>query len=91
MYSKTQKYGRIILFTFLLALTTNANELHWAIDGKASAFKDALETGANVNEKNVDGTTPLLYAAGSINVSGGEQLKILELLIDKGADVNVWA
>ena len=52
------------------------------IDGNEALLRRELSNGANVNEKNEDGYTPLHLAAQS-----GHK-RIVELLIDKGSDVN---
>ncbi len=52
------------------------------IDGKIALIRRELSNGANLNEKNEDGYTPLLLA-----VKSGHK-RIVELLIAKGADVN---
>ena len=52
------------------------------IDGKIALIRRELSNGANVNEKNEDGYTPLHLA-----VKSGHK-RIVELLIAKGADVN---
>jgi len=52
------------------------------IDGNEALIRRELSNGANVNEKNEDGLTPLHLA-----VKSGHK-RIVELLIAKGADVN---
>jgi len=58
--------------------------IHYAaFDGDIKAIKKHLDAGTDVNAKDEDGYTPL-YAVASF-----DQKKIAELLIAKGADVNV--
>ena len=52
------------------------------IDGKIALIRRELSNGANVNEKNEEGYTPLHLA-----VKSGHK-RIVELLIAKGSDVN---
>ena len=52
------------------------------IDGEIALIRRELSNGANVNEKNKDGLTPLHLAVKSGHKS------IVELLIAKGSDVN---
>jgi len=52
------------------------------IDGEIALIRRELSNGANVNEKNKDGLTPLHLA-----VKSGHK-RIVELLIAKGSDVN---
>ena len=57
--------------------------IHQAVtDGKIALIRRELSNGANVNQKNEDGYTPLHLA-----VKSGHK-RIVELLISKGADVN---
>jgi ankyrin repeat protein len=56
-----------------------------AIKGNIEAVKQYLAAGTDVNAKDVNGVTPLYYAAGR------GRKEVAELLIAKGADVNVNA
>jgi len=56
------------------------------IKNDIEAVRDLLESGENPNAKNINGTTPLMYAK-STAVRNGD-LTILELLAEHGADIN---
>ena len=78
---------KYLLITSIIALaittTALANTLHDATrNGDFSIVQTLLNTGVNVNEKNKDGWTPLHIAASK------NHRKIVELLIDNGAEVN---
>jgi ankyrin repeat protein len=55
-----------------------------ALNGQLEMVKDLLGKGLNVNLKDQDGRTPLMYASFNGHV------EIIQLLIDKGAQVNVF-
>ena len=69
---------------------TPIKTLHYAVFyGNIKAVKRLIQQGANVNEKNKGGSTPLhAIAPISSNVGEKERLKIAQLLIDNNADVN---
>lgn len=54
-----------------------------ASNGDTLKLMALLENGVDVNTRNYDGVTPLMYAANN------GHLRTVELLIDKGADVNL--
>ena len=48
-----------------------------------------LDKGADINSKNANNQTPL-YLASSNETEDSENLEIVELLIEHGADVDIW-
>jgi len=64
----------------------NMTPLHSAVISRnIEVLTFLISTGANVNAKNINGWTPLHYAAGA----RGDNVEIVEFLVSKGADVNV--
>ena len=73
----------VSIFAAVVLVGCGGPSIHQAtIDGKIALIRRELSNGANVNEKNEDGYTPLHLA-----VKSGHK-RIVELLIAKGADVN---
>ena len=75
-----------IIFVLCLNVTTvQAQSDTWFDAVKSGDFdtvKSLIESGADVNETDSDGSTPLMWA------SGEGHTKIVELLISKGAHIN---
>ncbi|MGO9265654.1 MAG: ankyrin repeat domain-containing protein [Candidatus Binataceae bacterium] len=71
--------GCVVVLSFLGGCggLTNA-----ASSGDAPAVQALIDKGADVNAKNLAGTTPLIWA------SQNGHLDVVQLLLDKGADVN---
>ena len=65
------------------AKAPNISIVDAAMRGNIEAVKQHIAAGTDVNTKEVDGFTPLYFAAQN------GQKEITELLIEKGADVNV--
>ncbi len=76
------KYILITTIAAVLVVGCGPSIHQTVIDGNEALIRRELSNGANVNEKNEDGHTPLHLAAQS-----GHK-RIVELLIDKGSDVN---
>lgn len=77
--------GLVLIVPILVLLSdfATAQPLHEAISkGEISTVKMLLDKGTNVNERNEDGETALIYAANK------GRIDIVKLLLDKGADVN---
>ena len=73
------------VFTYYSRPQELNKELHYtAKRGIYRWTKDLIEAGADVNARNQDGETPLIVATLH------EHISIMEMLIDKGADVNCW-
>lgn len=53
-----------------------------ASEGKVEAVLDALRSGANVNARDPEGETPLMYA------SAQGRTEVVELLLNRGADIH---
>jgi len=53
-----------------------------ASDGNVTAVRNLLNAGADVNAREHEGETPLMYAA----VAG--KIEVVKLLLDRGADIN---
>ena len=64
--------------------TSNVSMHEAALNGQLEMVKDLLGKGLNVNLKDQDGRTPLMYA------SFNGYVEIIQLLIDNGAQVNVF-
>ena len=72
--------GGLVLFDPNYLRNVNIRTLHLAVLYKdLEAIKSHLEKGADVNQKNFDGKTPLHYA---------NEFKLIEYLVEKGADIN---
>jgi ankyrin repeat protein len=56
-----------------------------AFSGDLAIVKAEINSGKNVNNKDMAGQTPLMYAAG------GGQLEVVKYLVENGADVNAQA
>jgi ankyrin repeat protein len=77
--------GRIITFVWLIALVSyaQADPIHDAAwDDDLAGVRAELDKGVDVNVRNVDGHTPLHFAAVKVHK------EIVEPLIAKGEDVN---
>ena len=76
------KYFHILTISVLL-IGCGGQSIHQdVIEGNVALVRRELSKGADVNQKNDEGRTPLHLAAGIANK------KIAELLIKKGANVN---
>jgi ankyrin repeat protein len=60
------------------------------LEGRTEAVRLLLGGGANPNERDSSGRTPLVYSVSSFgpNVSHEERIKILRLLLEQKADLN---
>ena len=74
----------IIAILFLKSNPVTLNEA--ADDGDLAKVRKLLNKGYNVNERDSNGYTPLMWVAGDSN-----RLDIVKALLDKGADVNLRA
>jgi ankyrin repeat protein len=71
----------------------NATLIEAARSGDAMAAAAALDAGAAVNSRDVDGITPLMHAVRGgrpeiANPAPTDRAELVELLIKRGADVN---
>lgn len=76
----------ILLFNLAQVSFTQvtSNQLMEAIsEGKAEEVKQLLENGTNANELSIVGATPLIHA------TWGKNIKIVKLLVQHGADINL--
>jgi Ankyrin repeats (3 copies) len=87
----TQRHRAVFLALCLVALGArsatdpNAALLKAADAGNTAAIESALSAGADVNTKDADGWTPMLFAASNGNVPA------LTLLLARGGDFNLIA
>ena len=82
-YAPSPRTGRFILAASLLFGAGCTNSLNRAIYREhPEAIQKFLAAGANVNEANEDGGTPLIYAA-----QHGD-LALIKILVERGATVN---
>src|SRR5260370_15365956 len=71
----------LVCFTSLAALSEDIRLIQAVKDCNASAVRSLLQTGANANTREADGTTALHWAVSR------DDLKTVDLLIGAGADV----
>ncbi|TSA46294.1 MAG: ankyrin repeat domain-containing protein [Deltaproteobacteria bacterium] len=94
---KASKDGDVQQIRSLLSQSINVNErtqgkyptsaIHWAsYSGSIDAVSLLLESGANVNDRDYCGQTPLIYAAHGYS---SERNKLVSFLISKGADPEI--
>uniref|UniRef100_A0A803YIU6 Uncharacterized protein n=1 Tax=Meleagris gallopavo TaxID=9103 RepID=A0A803YIU6_MELGA len=69
---------------FFMSLRRSQTPLHIAAANKAVKLNELIDCGANVNQMNEKGFTPLHFAAASTHGA-----LCLELLVCNGADVNM--
>lgn len=84
-YADAKGYDETVIDT-LSSLAPSCGLLYYAKKGNFEGVKRLVEKGANVNEKDDNGITPLHIAAEEIGV---DHTKIIEYLLENGADPNV--
>lgn len=79
----SRKLGVLLLVSVFATPAVWAGELHAAAEtGDLARVKQLIETGGNVDERDVAERTPLSWAAE------GGHVEVVQFLIGKGADVN---
>ncbi len=73
----------VLLLLSLAACDNNTELMEWVLDEEKEAIEQSLAKGADINETNAYGWTPLMHAARVGN------LDVFKLLLEKGADTHL--
>jgi ankyrin repeat protein len=77
----------ILFISFLLIFTlpTIATSLHEVVkDGTVDEVKEFINDGIDINQKNEDGMTPLMYAA-----KNNHRVEVIKVLLNNRANINI--
>ena len=81
---KSGLIGTVLLFIIIIAISAcTSAELKGARDGDLSAVQEFVESGGDINERQKNGSTLLMYA------SAGGHIHIIDYLMSAGADLRL--